>query len=380
MEASERTPEGAVHAPELASLLTETRGPFATLYLGTEGAVQNAAQRAQTAWRSARDELSAQGAPEEVLQGIDPLVADAHTKGDMLAVIASADGTRHVEHGRATGTRELARWAGVPSILPLLEWRQHAVPHVVVLTDRTGADLFGFHLSGPDIHREVSGAEDPLTKVAPGGWSQRRFQARAENTWKENAHSVVEELTRLVRQVDARLVVAGGDVRALQLLEESLPKEVAPLYRTVEGATRSPDGTEDSIPAEVADVVSVAVAERVSAVIDRFVEERGQADRAADGVTAVVDALSRAQVEVLLIRDDGEEGRTAFFGEAPTQIALGAGGLEALGVESPQEGRLVDALVRAALGTGAGVLVIPQGGGPTDDVGAILRWSDQASE
>jgi hypothetical protein len=34
----------------------------------------------------------------------------------------------------------------------------------------------------------------------------------------------------------------------------------------------------------------------------------------------------------------------------------------------------VDVAIRAALGTGAGVRLVPKAGGPTDGLGAILRW------
>ena len=30
----------------------------------------------------------------------------------------------------------------------------------------------------------------PITKIAAGGWSQRRYQQRAENTWEDNARDV----------------------------------------------------------------------------------------------------------------------------------------------------------------------------------------------
>jgi hypothetical protein len=45
-----------------------------------------------------------------------------------------------------------------------------------------------------------------------------------------------------------------------------------------------------------------------------------------------------------------------------------------MGVDDPQEGRLVDVLIRAAFGTGAGVRIVPAGGPGKDGVGAILRF------
>jgi hypothetical protein len=78
---------------------------------------------------------------------------------------------------------------------------------------------------------------------------------------------------------------------------------------------------------------------------------------------------------VLLVHDDPDDERTAWFGADAIPMSSQAGDLKGLGVDSPVEGRLVDVLIRAALGTGAGVRIVPHAGGPKDQVGAILRWS-----
>ena len=33
----------------------------------------------------------------------------------------------------------------------------------------------------------MQGDDDPIHKAKAGGWSQKRYQQRAENTWKANA-------------------------------------------------------------------------------------------------------------------------------------------------------------------------------------------------
>jgi len=110
-------------------------------------------------------------------------------------------------------------------------------------------------------------------------------------------------------------------------------------------------------------------------VVDRFQEERGQRDRAADGPKATVEALGRAQVGTLLLYDDPSDERTAWFGPDATHIALDASTLKDLGVE-PQQARLTDVLIRAAIGTGASVRIVPDTGpgSPTEGVGALLRY------
>src|SRR5207302_1818212 len=133
----------------------------------------------------------------------------------------------------------------------------------------------------PEVEVETGGNDFPIRKVKPGGWSQRRYQERAENTWEQNADDAAKQLTTLVDHYDPRLIVATGDVRALQLLREALPDEVLQLVTEVEGD-----------PAELADAavksVATAVATDTVALIEKFKEERGQHDRAAAGAGATL--------------------------------------------------------------------------------------------
>ncbi|MDQ3570621.1 MAG: hypothetical protein M3396_08385 [Actinomycetota bacterium] len=373
------TPLGAVTADELTELVL-AEGPFLSVYLTTEAEIDNAAQRAEQRWKPLRAALVEAGAAEEALEAVDPLVADAHLMGQCLAVFATAGGVVHVEHHPDAPARDVCRWAPLPLLAPLLEWRQASPPHVAVLADRQGADLFGLRAAAPNIQRQVQGGEELVGRSTPHGESQRRNHHRVESLWEHNAKVLSDEVVRLVDQVEARLVVAAGDVRALQLLQEALPKEVLDKLEVV-GGGRSPDGSVDGVVTDVDRLVEAAVAHDTELLRAKFREELGQGDRAADGPARTLEALSMAQVEALLVGDDLDDDRQAWFGPEPSQVALTADTLQAFGVETPQRARLVDVAVRGALGTGAGVRVIPAGGedgageGPSGGIGAILRWS-----
>ena len=372
METSGTTPRGAVRAPELAELVAGP-GPFATVVLGTEAAVDNAAQRSEVAWKTARDDLSVAGAPEELLAHVDPVVPDAHLAGDGLAVVVRADGATHVEHAATPPVADLARWAPLPSLLQIVRWRQASPAHVVVVADREGADIVAVRRDRPDVRTEAGGEDAVIRKVRPGGWSNRRYQERAENTWERNAADAALQVARLCRRVDARLVVVAGDVRAVGMLRDGLPAELAPLVRVVDGG-RSPDGSGPALEAEVARALDEAVAADTAALLEKLAEERGQADRAVDGADAVLAALAEARVDVLLVGDDADDDRSAWFGPEPNHVAATGLGLEDLGVEAPEQARLVDVAVRAALGTGAGVRVAPDDADVPEGLAAILRW------
>ncbi|HEX2062976.1 MAG TPA: Vms1/Ankzf1 family peptidyl-tRNA hydrolase, partial [Acidimicrobiales bacterium] len=358
METSGVTPGVAVRAPELAELV-QAPGPFATIYLTTEGDVENAAFKSEQRWKALRDRLADDGAAEQALAAVDPVVGGAHVHGACLGVVADGAGTVHVEHGPGPLAQDVGRWSPLPSLVPLLEWRQALPPHVVVLADRTGADLYAHRRSGPDLQRQGGGEDDPVAKSSPGGWSQRKFQQRAENTWEHNADDVAEQLVGLVDQVEAKLVVAAGDVRALQLLREALPREMADRLRTV-GGGRSEDGSSRAVTHDVHRLVAETVAAETAGLVAKLREELGQQDRAVEGAGPTFEALAMAQVEVLLVHDDLFDERQAWFGPDPTHLALDQDGLRQLGVDQPQPARLADVAVRAALATGAGIRVVAE--------------------
>ncbi|MEY2475983.1 MAG: hypothetical protein QOG87_1298 [Actinomycetota bacterium] len=366
MESAGPTPHVALDAETVASLFPDT-DPVATVYLTTEAEVENATQRAEQHWKSLRGAMSDAGVPASVLEAIDPWVPDAHRDGQTLAVIATQAGGAHVvESFPEPPVTDAFRWGPLPWAGPILEERQSTVPHVAVAIDRTGADIVLFRRGREDVTEEVRGDEgDPIRKVNPGGWSQRRYQQRAENTWQENAENVADELVRLVDTSEVRLVVVTGDVRAVQMLRNALPKHVDELVHLVDG----------DVDEEIVRLVDTVVAHDTVVLLEKFKEERGQADRAADGVRATVSALNQSQVGVLLVHADPQDERTAWFGPDPIPVSLDPSELKDLGVDSPSEGPLVDVLLRAAAGTGAGVRIIPHTPTVTDTVGAILRWS-----
>ena len=375
MESSGVTPRVGLDCSDLTEVFAH-EGPVLSVYLTTEP-IENAAQHTKQRWRPLRQELEGTGASGAALDAVEPLLRDAHTKGRCLSVFASASGEVLLQsHHPDPPHHDVGRWSQLPSLVPLIEWRQSSPPHVVVLIDRVGADIVVFEAFGlPDFQLEVEGDDDPVRKVAPGGWSQRRFQQRAENTWEANAKDVAERVARIVESVGARIVVAAGDIRALQLMREALPHQINELVHEVEGS-RAPDGSVDSIADEAVTLVATAVASDTADLIGKFREEIGQHDRAANGPSAVVDALCAGQVDVLLIHDDPDDDRQAWIGPEPHHVALEPGPLKEMGVDNPVEARLTDALTRAAVGTSARVRVIPAASVLEGSVGAILRWAN----
>ncbi|HVM11138.1 MAG TPA: hypothetical protein VM638_01500, partial [Actinomycetota bacterium] len=129
------------------------------------------------------------------------------------------------------------------------------------------------------------------------------------------------------------------------------------------------------IAEEAAKLVEVVAAQDLAELIKGFEQERGQEDKAIEGIAPTLRALAMAQVEVLLVdRTLGDE-RTAWFGPEAAHLSQRRDDVEGLGAAWVHEGPLVDACIRSALLSGARVAVVPPEAGIRDGLGALLRWS-----
>jgi hypothetical protein len=372
MKTSEPIVEYRFPTSDLTGVATAA-GPFVSVYVTTERAVDNASHRSEVHWKDVRRDLHAQGAPAAVLAEIDPLVPDAHHMGGCLAVIATTDGIRHVEHGGPCPPTDVGRWGPVPRLAPIIEWRQSHIPHLIVLADRTGADLIAVTRERGEMARTTQGDDDVIRKVHPGGWSQRRYQQRAEDSWEHNAEKVAREATAMALRSGAELMFGAGDVRALGYLRESLPKEWRAVYREVSGARDA--HVKEHVRAQVDALVSAEVAQRSAAVAERLREELGQGDLGCEGIERTVAALARGQVEALLLAPGAGLEHPVWFGSEPLQLAMDRDGVEALGATDPREGPLLDVAIRAALGTDASVRMVPPEERIKEGIGGVLRWA-----
>lgn len=359
---------------EIASLF-QADGPFVSVYLEARSDQTDAQRQLESRWRTVRAALAAEGATDDDLAALDD--AAVHTTpevGGTWAAIAAGGEVLLQRHLPGVPARDAGRLGLVPWVGPLVAAAQTLLPHLVVLVDRTGADLYGFDARGDGVEERVHAVNqgDVIQRSPAGGWSQRRFQRRAVEAWEENAREVAEEVAALTKDLDARMIAVGGDVHAVRLLGAALPAEVATLVRELEGATRHAGGSADQEAEAIRRLVDTVVAEESVRVIQEFKEETGQHDRAAAGPARVVEALQATAVDTLLVHDDPDDDRMAWFGPEAHHLALDEATLRAMGVDAPMPGRLVDVCIRAAYGTSADVRVVPSAI-VTDGLAAVLR-------
>ncbi len=360
-------------APEQLRSLVERPGPFISLYLNTEAAAATGAEELELRWRALRDRASSKGAEEAALEALDGVVSGSQRRGDGLAAFLSGNEVGLRRHLGAPIDDDI-RAGALPHLVPLLEWDQAHPRYAVVLSDRVGAEIHVIGGERDDETVSVEGDEEPIRKVQPGGWSQRRYQNRAENTWEANAKQVADRLADIARSEPLAFVVVAGDVRAVQFLRDNLVPEVEPIAFEIDSGLSSLDELREDLERAAASYE----AQTTKTLLERFQEERGQQDRAVEGAEATLAALRMAQVDTLLVNPDSVSGSAWFATSDLTQAALERGSLMDMGLDDVEEAPLVDVLVRGALGTGAGVRIVPSPGDeqlPSDGVGGILRYT-----
>lgn len=375
MERSGSIPSGGIRPDDLIRL-ADHAGPFASVWLERSGQGGWGRQGDDTRTGDALGELTDAGAPAELVARVASALDAADPGAQGVAIVGVLDGPLVVEELPEPPRRELVQWAPVPALGAILERRQGDIPAIVVRADRAGADLVITRPGVGDDERSVEGEDYPITKSKPGGWSQRRFQQRAEDSWEQNAGAVAEEVRQLAATMFPDLVVLGGDERAVNLIQEALPVELQAVTRMITSG-RAVDGSEERRDEDVARFVRSAVAEETVELIQAFQDHGGSRAQAANGAGDTVRALQQAQVDVLLVHDGVDSERTGWIADGPGMVALDATELEHLGGKDPVSGRLTDVAILAALRTGASVRVIPDAAAVQDGLGALLRWPER---
>jgi Bacterial archaeo-eukaryotic release factor family 2 len=356
----------------LRPLFTRT-GPWASVYLDATRAEENAEHQVDLRWRALRDDLEAQGAPLDTLVALDDAVAGGPRRPGRygLALFATGGDVVLVETLNAPPPVDQAVYGPLPHAMPLVAQRGAEIPYVQVESDRTGAEVTGLTVGGVARTRQVRGSESfPLTKVHPGGWSDRRYDQAVEETWKRNAGDVAAAVAELAEAVGAEVIVVGGDIRSTRLTAEQLPKRWRDRVVTTDRA-----GETDL---DEATLIAIAeVAERhVQDAVDRYQAQRGSGS-GSEGLADVVLRLQRGQADTVLMVDEPSSTDRLWIGpDDPSLIAYEESELRESGVE-PVQVRADQALLRAIIGTDADLVLVQPGQVElAHEIGAILRYND----
>jgi hypothetical protein len=357
---------------ELGDLIRSS-SPAASVFLGRRSDdTDDAAAELDNRVRASVRELERQGVDEATLAAVRRGLSEGPQPLAGYALVAAAGRVllgQQLEH--ATFVDE-ARFGAPVALAPLLEWKAMHPAHVIVLTDRTGAEVISVGAGSTESQvTTVIGPDDEIERNAPGGWSQPRYQRRAEDSWRHNAAAVAAAALDAQRRIGARLILVGGDVRAVQLFSQNMPQNDRNTQIGRIPGGRGPDGSQATRAEAVTALVAAHVEDNVRELIDLINNRLGPGGGDVAGIVGTLDALATSRVRTLVIGVDPKDGRLAWHGPRTLCAAQAVPG------EEGTPGRLIDIAVRAASLTGAEVMAAPmdQVSGLADGIGAICRYT-----
>ncbi len=359
-------------------------GPFATVCADVTHTTENADTELDLRVRAIAERLTEQGTPEAVVEAVRNRLLEGNDGGEAgtlkgRALVVAADGSVVLDQALVDAPlREIAEWTPQPDVLPVLRQLPGRVPHIVVLTDRTGADITYKGMPGQVEEQEtVKGDTFQIRKFQGGGWAHHRYQHNAENKWIHNAEEVATQISSMARRLSPRFVLMAGDVRARQILTDRASDLWSDLIVSMDEGGRAAGADREPVDRRADELVAEHEARACAEVLEQ-IQAAGAHGLSATGKEAVVEALRKGQVETLVLADDPGED-TLLVGNGPLELGVNQNDMDALGIH----GEVVPAdraLLAAAVASSAGVVVVPRSAMPEEaPVAAVLRYTDAST-
>jgi len=213
----------------------------------------------------------------------------------------------------------------------------------------------------------------PISKVAA---DERARWSEPTDSWSKGAVQLADKLARLADHGGADVVVLTGDIWARGVLVHALPKRLRERVIGVEADAREPGAERALLEDELEELFRGRLAARDQVRLDRFLKQRAGDRSSVEGLIAVVAALGRGQAQALLVNPPVDLPVQLWVGSAPQQIGFSAAELQSFGVEDSWAEPVDAALIRAAAGTGAELIVVPtERLEMQDGLGVLLRYS-----
>jgi peptide subunit release factor 1 (eRF1) len=259
----------------------------------------------------------------------------------------------------------------VPHLYPLAKVIDQYPRYASVLLDTNRARIFVFGLGTVERREQIT--NEKTRRSSMGGWSQARYQRRAENIHLHHVKEVVDSLEKIVEADRIQHIVLAGDDVVIPLLKEQLPKHLE--SRIVDVLALQRDAGEDEIIEATLEVLRQKDAESDAERVQELIGAWQSGGRGVVGPTGVLKALQMGQVDELLIsgRPDGLHPTRLPDDAAPGQIKVET--TAATEADAAQL-KLADELVTRAQQTAARVRFIenPELLKEIGGVGALLRF------
>jgi protein required for attachment to host cells len=243
-----------------------------------------------------------------------------------------------------------------PSLRQLARVAEDYPRYAVVVADQREALLWTIERLTWDRSVEVSGTDYPR-KQAQGGWSQKRYQKRADERIESFARTVAEETRHVFDEQRFDYLIVGADeimaTNFLDALHQSVKEKV---IGTVALAVTA---SEPDILAVTAPMIEAAERRRELDAVQRVRDGVGAGGKGVAGPEDTLTALQTGQVMTLVVNDDFAASGWADYtmplygvGEIPSTHPAGGDAANMVPVA------LEDELIRLAIQVGAEIEVV----------------------
>ncbi len=363
--------------------LSGHRGPFLTVSMDVSRTAESSARETDLRWQGHGRELLRHDAPRPMVELAGPAVLAPTGRPGRVGrlVVVDPGGIALDLVLPEPPAREEVVFGPAPHLLPVFRALRDRSSYLLAEVDRTGADVALVDAFGAtDQSLEIHGSHDVVHKVPGGQTSQRRIQARAEDSWERNAAEIAGALDGLVSRHHPAVVFLAGDPVTVADLLAAAGRRLAELAVVLRSGGRADGASSAARDHELRAALSDRERSRRRDLLDRFGAAEGRQEDALQGFDDVLDAARRAQVQELFLHDDPSSTRLVWVGDDPLQLAGNRADVVSMGIAKPVQTRADAALAWALVHSDAGVTLLdPDDLTLADGVGALLRWSDRST-
>ncbi len=246
----------------------------------------------------------------------------------------------------------------IPSLRELVRAGLDYPNYAVLVADQREANLWLMERMtwGRGVQLE---ADDYPRKQKQGGWSQKRFQNRADERVEAFAKTIAEETRREIAEGDSQVpyLILSADEPMATALNEAFHQTVS--ERIIGAISLEPGSNLTTIAAGAAPLVAARERQDERETVQAMLDGVGAGGRGVAGAEDTLTALESGQVMVLVMNDDFDVPGWADF----TFPLYGAGNVPR---EHPAAGdtaniipvALADIAILLALQTGAGIELV----------------------
>ena len=185
----------------------------------------------------------------------------------------------------------------VPHLYPLAKLIDTYPRYAAVMLDTNKARIMVFGLAKTERDEKIQ--NEKTRRSQKGGWSQARYQRRAENFHLHHIKEVVETLDKIVRQDNINHIVVAIEEVAVPIFNEQLPKHLAEKIVDTVTLERNADG------GNILETTMAALREKDAETDAEKVEQLRDAWQSGGlgvaGPEATLSAFQLGQVEELII-------------------------------------------------------------------------------